>query len=151
LHDGEVVLAGFLILAPSLRFPVKGFNNAIISFDLDGFGFRAASGAARASLMRTGITAIDTSYTRIAALVDLLTTPELPDLVHSDAVPAKKDQILPLTLLRAYGELAISDPQYARAYLKIVDQLAQTNPDGHAVLSALGWREFGRNTPEGNE
>jgi hypothetical protein len=113
LHDGEVVLAGFLILAPSLRFAVKGFNNAIISFDMDGFGFRAANGArSRASLMRTGITAIDTSYTRIAALVDLLTTPELPDLVHSDAVPGKKDQIPPLTLLRAYGELAISDPQY---------------------------------------
>jgi tetratricopeptide (TPR) repeat protein len=32
-----------------------------------------------------------------------------------------------------------------------VDQLAQTNPDDHAVLSALAWREFGRNTPEGNE
>jgi len=81
----------------------------------------------------------------------LLTTPELPDLVHIDAVPGRKDQIPPLTLLRAYGELAISDPQYARSYLKIVDQLAQTNPDDHAVLSALGWREFGRNTPEGNE
>jgi hypothetical protein len=48
LHDGKVDLAGFLIPAPSLRFPVKGFNNAIISFDLDGFGFRAASGASRA-------------------------------------------------------------------------------------------------------
>jgi hypothetical protein len=80
-----------------------------------------------------------------------LTTPELPDLVHINAVPGKKDQIPPLTLLRAYGELATSDPQYAQSYLKIVDQLAQTNPDDHAVLSALGWREFGRNTPEGNE
>jgi len=77
-----------------------------------------------------------------------LTTPELPDLVHVDALPGTKDQIPPLTLLRAYGELAISDPQYARSYLNIVDQLAQTNPDDHAVLSALAWREFGRNTPE---
>jgi hypothetical protein len=40
-----------------------------------------------------------------------LTTPELPDLVHIDAVPGKKDQPPPLTLLRAYGELATSDPQ----------------------------------------
>ena len=32
-----------------------------------------------------------------------------------------------------------------------MDELAQTNPDDYAVLSALGWREFGRNTPEGNE
>ena len=54
----------------------------------------------------------------------LLTTPELPDLVHIDDVPGKKDQIPPLTLLRAYGELAIADPQDARSYLKIVDQLA---------------------------
>src|SRR5712671_4032452 len=67
-----------------------------------------------------------------------LTTPELPDLVHIDAVPVTKDQIPPLTLLHAYGELAISDPQYARSYLKNLDQLAETNPDDHAVLSALG-------------
>jgi hypothetical protein len=80
-----------------------------------------------------------------------LTTSDLPDLVHIDAVPGKKDQIPPSTLLRAYGELAVSDPQYARSYLRIVDQLAQTNPNDPAVLSALGWREFGRNTPEGNE
>jgi len=64
----------------------------------------------------------------------LLTTPELPDLVHIDAVPGTNDQIPPLTLLRAYGELAISDPQYARSYLKILDQLAQTNPGPRGIL-----------------
>jgi len=48
LYDGKV-LAGFLILAPSLRFPVKGFNDAIISFDLDGLAVarQAALGRAR--------------------------------------------------------------------------------------------------------
>ncbi len=80
-----------------------------------------------------------------------LTTAELPDLVHINAVPGKKDRIPPLTLLRAYGELATADPQYAQSYLKIVDQLAQTDPDDPAVLSALGWLEFGRNTAEGNQ
>lgn len=72
-----------------------------------------------------------------------------PRLVHIDAVQGRKDVIPPLTLLRAYGELSLSDPQYAALYLAALDRAAQTDPDEPSVLSGLGWREVGRNTPEG--
>ena len=76
------------------------------------------------------------------------TTAELPDLVHVNAVPGKKDTIPPLTLLRAYAELAASQPIYQSRYVEVLDQVAKSNPNESAVLSALGWREAGKNTPE---
>ncbi len=76
------------------------------------------------------------------------TTAELPDLVHLNAVPGRKDKIPPLTLLRAYAELAPSQPLYQRRYVEILQQVAKSNPNESAVLSALGWLEAGKNTPE---
>jgi hypothetical protein len=76
------------------------------------------------------------------------TTAALPDLVHISAIPGKQDKIAPLTLMRAYGELATTNPQFGRSYSALVDELARTNANDYQVLSALGWREFGVGTPE---
>jgi tetratricopeptide (TPR) repeat protein len=78
------------------------------------------------------------------------TTGELPDLVHLSRIPGKKDQVPPITLLRAYGELVPSQPQYGRRYLEILQESAKTSPNDPAVLSALAWVEVGKNTPESN-
>ena len=79
------------------------------------------------------------------------TSPELPDLVHVNAVPGEKRAPSPLVLLQAYGELMSSHPQYRERYLGLLDQLARTNPDNPAVLSGLAWRSLGKGTPEGRE
>ena len=76
------------------------------------------------------------------------TTADLPDLVHLNAVPGQKDKIPPLTLLRAYSELAPSQPVYQRRYVEILEQVAKTNPNESVVLSAVGWLEAGKNSPE---
>jgi Flp pilus assembly protein TadD len=78
------------------------------------------------------------------------TTEELPDLVHLNRIPGKKDKVPSLTLLRAYGELVASQPQYGRRYVEVLQQAAKTDPNDPAVLSALGWLEAGKNTPESN-
>ncbi len=78
------------------------------------------------------------------------TTEELPDLVHLNRIPGKKDKVPAITLLRAYGELASSQPQYGRRYVETLQEAAKTNPDDPAVLSALAWLEVGKNTPESN-
>ena len=76
------------------------------------------------------------------------TTADLPDLVHVNAVPGRKDKVPPLTLLRAYAELAPSQPVYQRKYVETLQQVAKSDPNESAVLSALGWVEAGKNTPE---
>jgi tetratricopeptide repeat protein len=78
------------------------------------------------------------------------TTEELPDLVHLNRIPGKKDKVPSLTLLRAYGELVASQPQYGRRYVEVLQEAAKTDPDDSAVLSALAWIEVGKNTPESN-
>ena len=78
----------------------------------------------------------------------LRTTEDLPDLVHLNAVPERKDKIPPLTLLRAYAELAASQPLYQRKYLETLREVAKTDPNESAVLSALAWLAAGKNTPE---
>jgi hypothetical protein len=78
------------------------------------------------------------------------TTEELPDLVHLNRIPGKKDKAPSITLLRAYGELVASQPQYGRRYVEVLQEAAKTNPDDPAVLSALAWLEVGKNTPESN-
>ncbi len=78
------------------------------------------------------------------------TTEELPDLVHLNRIPGRKDKVPPITLLRAYGELISSQPQYRRRYLEILQEAAKTDANDAAVLSALAWLEVGKNTPESN-
>jgi len=71
------------------------------------------------------------------------TTPSLPDLIHLDPRPgAKEDLISPVTLLRAYGELAANRPELVAPYLQTLDQLEHTDPDKAIVQSALGRRDL---------
>ena len=43
-----------------------------------------------------------------------------------------------LTLLEAYGELAANRPEYVAPYLKVLDELEQTQPENAMVQAALG-------------
>jgi hypothetical protein len=79
------------------------------------------------------------------------TTTDLPDLVHVNAVPGSKEPVLPLAVFRAYGELLAAHPEFREAYNKLLDQLARTDPDNPAVLSALGSRSMTKGTPEGKD
>ena len=79
------------------------------------------------------------------------TSPELPDLVHVNAVPGAKDAVSPLVLLQAYGELMSSHPQYRERYLGLLNQLAETAPDNPLVRSGLAWSSIAKGTPEGRE
>jgi hypothetical protein len=67
------------------------------------------------------------------------TMPSLPDLIHLNPAPGKADATLPpLTLLEAYGELAENKPQYVAPYLRVLDQLSQSQPENALVQAALG-------------
>jgi hypothetical protein len=79
------------------------------------------------------------------------TTPDLPGLVHVNAVPDSKEPAPPLTIFRAYSELFPSHPDLREAYDRLRNQLARTNPDNVMVLSALGSRKLSEATPEGKE
>jgi len=80
-----------------------------------------------------------------------LTTPEVPDLVHVNAVSGAKDGIPARTLLGAYGELLGSHPEYRERYLGLLNQLAETEPNNPMVLAALGWKSMSEATPEGRD
>jgi predicted CXXCH cytochrome family protein len=69
--------------------------------------------------------------------------PSLPDLIHLNPAPGKGDVPPPLlTLLQAYGELAADKSEYVSPYLKVLDQLSQTEPDVALVQAALGRRDL---------
>ena len=75
------------------------------------------------------------------------TTAALPDLIHLNPAhgPASGQQAgAPplLTLLQAYGELAENKPEYASAYLKVLSELEQTQPNDPLVQAALGRRDL---------
>jgi len=79
------------------------------------------------------------------------TTPELPDLVHVNAIPGARNGVSPLTLLQAYGELAASHPEYREHYLVLLRQLSQSEPDNPLVLSAQAQQSLDEGTPAGRE
>jgi predicted CXXCH cytochrome family protein len=71
------------------------------------------------------------------------TTPSLPDLIHLNPAPGRKNSPLPLlTLLQAYGELTETQPQYAQRYLAILGQMERAEPANALVQSALGHRDL---------
>src|SRR5580700_10834085 len=65
-----------------------------------------------------------------------MTTPQLPDLVHLSANPAKQDAPLPLTLLQAYSQIMLAHPEYRARYWALAKQLKATHPDNVYVLEA---------------
>lgn len=75
-------------------------------------------------------------------------TGDLPDLIHFDAVPGEpKPQVPPLTLLQAYSQLMASHPVYRARYNKLLDQLAQAEPENVLVLSAGARKKLETGTP----
>jgi hypothetical protein len=71
------------------------------------------------------------------------TTSSMPDLVHLNPAPGKRDVPPPLlTLLQAYGELAENKPEYIPSYLKVLGQLEVQQPENSMVQAALGRRDL---------
>jgi hypothetical protein len=77
-----------------------------------------------------------------------LTTPELPDLVHLSANPAKPTPPSPLTLLQAYGQVILTHPEYRARYWSVAEQLKTTQPDDVFVLEALADKAVQRRNAE---
>lgn len=81
-----------------------------------------------------------------------LAAPELPDLIHVDAIPGKPDRLPAITLFEAYTQVAPSRPDaYQARYLALLDEAAQKNPDDPFVLSALAQRALSEQKPDAQE
>lgn len=79
-----------------------------------------------------------------------LTTPELPDLVHIDAIPGQKGTPLPsVTLLQAYGQLMPTHSEYREPYLALAEELRTTAPDAIPVLEALAYSALRKKDDDG--
>jgi hypothetical protein len=78
-----------------------------------------------------------------------MTTPQLPDLVHLSAKPAKQDVPLPLTLLEAYGQVMLSHPEYRTRYWLVAEQLKDAQPENVQVLEALADESLQKKNAEG--
>ena len=71
------------------------------------------------------------------------TTAALPDLIDLDPPPGRQNAALPpLTLLKAYGELAAEKSQYVAPYLAVLAGLEKSDPDNALVQAAVGRREL---------
>ena len=69
-----------------------------------------------------------------------MTSPQLPDLVHVNAIPGRDNAApSPLTLLQAYGQLISLHPEYREKYFSLAKQLEPSYPDNISVLEALAW------------
>jgi predicted Zn-dependent protease len=77
-----------------------------------------------------------------------MTTPQVPDLVHLSANPAKHDAPQPLTLLQAYGQVMLAHPEYRVRYWSVANQLKATQPDNVQVLEALADESLQKKSPE---
>lgn len=65
--------------------------------------------------------------------------PDLGGLIHLDAIPGQSDQVPPLTLLHALGEIGTTDPSYVPSYLHELLSLEKQKSTDPQVLSGLGW------------
>jgi hypothetical protein len=76
------------------------------------------------------------------------TTKSLPDLIHLNPAPGKKDVPPPLlTLLQAYGELAAYQPNYVEPYLRVLEELQTAEPSNASVQAACGRRDLKNGKP----
>ena len=79
-----------------------------------------------------------------------MTEPQLPDLVHLSAGPAKQEVPLPLTLLQAYGQIMLAHPEYRARYWSVAEQLKATQPGNVQVLEALADKAVQNRNAEGS-
>ena len=80
-----------------------------------------------------------------------MTTPQLPDLVHLSANPAKKDTPAPLIVLQAYGQVMLARPEYRARYWAAAEQLKAAQPDNVQVLEALADKALQNKNAEGSQ
>jgi hypothetical protein len=66
-----------------------------------------------------------------------MTTPQLPDLVHLNANPARQEAPSLLMLLQAYGQVMLSHPEYRERYWAVAKQLESSQGENVLVLEAL--------------
>ena len=79
-----------------------------------------------------------------------MTTSEIPDLVQLSANPAKAEPPPLLTLLQAYSQVMLANPEYRARYWSLAEQLKASQPDNVLVLEALADRAAIQNrNPEG--
>ena len=78
-----------------------------------------------------------------------MATSQLPDLVHLNADPAKPDVPSPLTLLKAYGQVMLSHPEYRTRYWAVARQLKDAQPENVYVLEALADESLQKKNSEG--
>jgi len=78
-----------------------------------------------------------------------MTTPQLPDLVHLSANPAKREAPPPLVLLQAYGQVRLAHPEYRARYWSTAKQLKASEPNNVYVLEALADEAVQRKNAEG--
>ena len=64
---------------------------------------------------------------------------ELGGLIHLDSIPGQSDEVPPLTLLQALGEISTTDPSYVPSYLQKLLSLEKQKSTDPEVLSGLGW------------
>jgi len=79
-----------------------------------------------------------------------MTTAQLPDLVHLNSVPGKKDSAPPpQTILEAYAQLMEQYPEYRARYWKAAKQLETAEPNNVVVLEALADAALAQENVEG--
>jgi len=78
-----------------------------------------------------------------------MTTPQLPDLVHLSANPARQNAPSLLTLLRAYGQIMLANPEYRARYWSVAEQLKPIQTDNVFVLEALADEALQKKTANG--
>ena len=64
---------------------------------------------------------------------------DLGGLIHLDAIPGQPDQVPPLTLLHALGEIGTTDPSYVPSYLQALYSPCKATSTDSRVFSGLGW------------
>jgi hypothetical protein len=80
-----------------------------------------------------------------------MSTPQLPDLVQLNAVPGRQSPPSDLTLLRAYGRVMLSHPEYRQRYWAVAKRLEVSQPENIFVLEALADWALQQKTHEGAE
>jgi hypothetical protein len=79
-----------------------------------------------------------------------MTTPQLPDLVHLNANPARQEAPSLLMLLQAYGQVMLSHPEYRERYWAVAKQLESSQGNNVLVLEALADWAIQRKNAEGS-
>jgi predicted Zn-dependent protease len=79
-----------------------------------------------------------------------MTNPQLPDLVHLSANPARQAPPPLLVQLQAYAQVILTHPDYRARYWSVAQQLKTTHADNVYVLEALADEALQRHNAEGS-